>query len=157
MKRLVIAVSLLSMVGATAALAQDREERREDRHEVQREVHRDVQRDVRRDEQRDVRRDVNRDVARDFGRDRFVYHGAPINRYRGPAFFYPRGFGYRVWGRGQYLPRAYFAAPYYLDNWSYYRLGPPPIGYRYIRVGPDVLLVNLRTGLIAETIPGMFY
>ena len=159
MKRLIIAAAALSLLGGTAALAQDHDR---DHDRDRREEHQD-----RREIQRDVRRDVGRALgdrdhdgipnALDRNPNRFNYHGQFVNRFRGPAYVYPRGFGYRTWAHGQYLPRAYFAAPYYADNWTYYRLGPPPIGFRYIRVGPDILLVNLRTGFISETIPGVFF
>jgi Ni/Co efflux regulator RcnB len=142
MKRILIAAGVLSLLGGSAALAQPTPR---ERHE---------ERVIRHDERviRHDRRVINRAE-----RDRFYYHGAPFARFRGPAYVHPRGFAYRSWARGQYLPRAYFAAPYYLDNWAAYRLGRPLAGFRYVRVGPDVLLVNVRTGLISEVIPGVFY
>ena len=156
MKKLVLFASLLSLASAGAAMAQPGDhDRRDDRRE-DRQDHRDVRREV----DRAVRRDVNRDFGRGEirrGDERFVYRGQPYARFRGPGYAYPRGFAYRPWARGQFLPRAFFGAPYYVDNWSYYRLGPPLPGFRYIRVGPDILLVNVRTGLISETVPGVFY
>jgi Ni/Co efflux regulator RcnB len=33
----------------------------------------------------------------------------------------------------------------------------PPYGYRWVRYGPDLLLVNTRTGRIEDAIYGAFY
>jgi Ni/Co efflux regulator RcnB len=89
--------------------------------------------------------------------NRYSYGGRYYDRWRGPAYAYPRGFQPRRWDRGQYLPRAYFASPYYIDNYAYYRLRPPPRGYRYVRVGNDIVLAAIAGGLIAEVINGAFY
>jgi Ni/Co efflux regulator RcnB len=89
--------------------------------------------------------------------NRYNYGGQYYDRWRGPAYRYPQGFGYRPYARGAYLPRAYFARPYYIDNYSYYRLRPPPRGYRYVRVGNDIVLAAIAGGLIAEVINGAFY
>ncbi len=42
------------------------------------------------------------------------------------------------------------------DYWDY-DLPVPPFGYQWVRVGPDVLLINIATGFVAETIYGLFY
>jgi len=58
----------------------------------------------------------------------------------------------RSWRMGRSLPpRAVYhevSAPYY----SHYRLGPPPHNHRYVRVGDDILLIAIGTGLIAGAI-----
>ena len=36
-------------------------------------------------------------------------------------------------------------------------LEPPPPGYRWVRYGPDLLLVNVRTRRVADVIYGAFY
>ena len=112
MKRVIIAAAILSIVGGTAASAQPYRDR--DRDGV-----------------------PNRYDRRD---NRYSYGGRYYDRYRGSPYAYPRGYTYRSWARGQYLPRAYFASPYYIDNWAAYRLRPPPRGYRYVRVGNDIVL-----------------
>jgi Ni/Co efflux regulator RcnB len=35
-------------------------------------------------------------------------------------------------------------------------VGRPPKGYRWVRYGPDLLLVNVRTGRISDVIYGAF-
>ena len=38
-----------------------------------------------------------------------------------------------------------------------YRLAPPPYGHHWVRVDNDVLLVALSTGLVVDSIYGLFY
>ena len=175
MKRLLIAATVLSLIGAGAASAQPRPYGDRDRDGVPNAYDRDRDGDgVRNDRDRnpngpnhggynggyrnggDRDRDgiPNRYDRRD---NRYSYGGRYYDRYRGPAYYYPRGYSYRTWGRGQRLPGAYFASPYYVDNWAAYRLRPPPRGYRYVRVGNDVVLAAIAGGLIAEVINGVFY
>lgn len=168
MKRLLIAATVLSLIGGTAASAQPRYDR--DRDGVPNRYDRDRDNDgirnnrdpnpnrynppPRRGGDRDRDGIPNRYDRRD---NRFFYGGSYHNRYRGPAYVYPRGYAYRPWIRGQYLPRGYFASPYYVDNWRAYGLRAPPRGYRYVRVGNDVVLAAIAGGLIAEVINGVFY
>lgn len=171
MKRLIIAAAALSLLGATAASAQPRPYGDRDRDGVPNQYDRDRDGDgVRNNRDRNPNR-PNGPGARPYGdRDRdgvpnaydrrdnrFSYGGRYYDRYRGPSYVYPRGYSYRSWGRGQVLPRGYFASPYYVDNWASYRLRPPPRGYRYVRVGNDVVLAAIAGGLIAEVINGVFY
>ncbi len=62
------------------------------------------------------------------------------------------GPGYR-WGRGERLPRNYYAdRRYYVNDWRARRLSAPPRGYRWVRRDNDYLLVAATTGLIASVI-----
>lgn len=74
-----------------------------------------------------------------------------------PVFRYPPGFAYRRWEPGAVLPPVFLAAPYFYDNWAALGLGPPPAGYRWVRYGPDLLLVNIATGRVADVVDGAFY
>jgi hypothetical protein len=79
-------------------------------------------------------------------------------RIRGPLFRYPPGFQYRRWSTGLILPPIFLSSPYYYyDDYSRLGLGPAPAGYRWLRYGPDLLLVNLATGRIADVVDGVFY
>jgi Ni/Co efflux regulator RcnB len=136
MKRLLIAASVLSLIGGAAAQAQPRD-------------HRGDRRDFRRGER------FERHDRREAERDRYWYGGRWNNRWRGPAYAFPRGYGYHRWYSGQILPRVFLAPSYYL-NWGAYRLPPPAPGFHYVRVGADILLVG-PSGYIREVIPGFFY
>ena len=77
----------------------------------------------------------------------------PIHR---PGFHYPAGYGYRRWTIGLLLPRLFLSPTYYFDDYANYGFGPPPSGHRWVRYGPDLLLVNTRTGRIRDVIHNAF-
>jgi Ni/Co efflux regulator RcnB len=67
----------------------------------------------------------------------------------------PRYYGYNNYGprfyRGGYVPHSYLQPRYYVNNWrAYPALYAPPVGYQWVQVGDDFLLVALATGLIAN-------
>lgn len=55
------------------------------------------------------------------------------------------------------LPGLFLSPTYYYED--YWRMGleGPPWGYRWVRYGPDLLLVETRTGRVADVIYGAFY
>ena len=78
-------------------------------------------------------------------------------RFQGPAYRYPRGFGYRYFGFGSFLPGVFLSQDYSLyDYWTYGLPAPPP-GYRWIRVGPDALLVRYGDGYVLDAAYGLFF
>jgi len=92
---------------------------------------------------------------RDFDR-RFGYRGRYFTAVRAPVFAYPRGWAYRRWAVGAYLPLFFIASPYIVD-WEWIGLPPPPPGYEWVRYGPDALLVNRFTGPVLDVVYGVFY
>jgi len=72
-------------------------------------------------------------------------------------FRYPAGYRYRRWTIGLLLPHLFLASPYFYDDYWVLGIGAPPPGYRWVRYGPDLLLVNVRTHRIADVIYGAFY
>ena len=70
----------------------------------------------------------------------------PPRRYNAP----PQREG--GWGRGQYLPPP--ARSGQIQDFSRHRLRPPPAGYDWVQVGPDIYLTQRSTGLVVEAIPG---
>ncbi|HEY6456870.1 MAG TPA: RcnB family protein [Steroidobacteraceae bacterium] len=76
---------------------------------------------------------------------------------RGPKFSFPDGFTYQAWATGGILPPVFLTAPYYYDGYASLGLAPPPAGYQWVRYGPDLLLVNIRSGRIADVVDGVFY
>lgn len=67
------------------------------------------------------------------------------------------GFYDRHWGYGDLLPFGWFARPYWIDDYWFYDLPIAPIGYVWVRVGPDALLVDLYTGRVVEVVYGLFW
>lgn len=85
------------------------------------------------------------------------HHYARPPRYRAPTYYVrPHGYRHYRWTAGHYLPRAYYGPTYYVD-YRPYRLAPPPYGHHWVRVDNDVLLVALATGLVVDSVYGLFY
>lgn len=105
---------------------------------------------------------ANRDRGRDFRGDRdrsgrfFNFRGRQYAAVRAPSYSYPRGWGYRHWDRGEFLPRVFLEAPFYFD-YDWLGLPPPPAGARWVRNGPDALLVSTYDGRILDVIYDAFY
>ncbi|PZO90589.1 MAG: hypothetical protein DI623_06195 [Sphingomonas sanxanigenens] len=78
----------------------------------------------------------------------------PINR---PGWQYPPGYRYRRWSIGFLLPALFLSSTYYFDDWNRYGLPRPPMGYRWVRYGPDLLLVWVATGRVEDVIYDAFY
>jgi Ni/Co efflux regulator RcnB len=88
---------------------------------------------------------------------RFLSGGGWHRSVRGPKFSFPSGFKYQTWTTGGILPPVFLAAPYFYDGYATLGLAPPPGGYQWVRYGPDLLLVNVHTGRIADVVDGVFY
>ncbi len=77
-------------------------------------------------------------------------------RYHGWAYRHPRGYAYRSWGVGIRLPAPYLGRPYWIGNPVYYRLPVAGYGARWIRVGPDALLVRIGDGFVIRAVRGLY-
>lgn len=149
--RLILAAAALATVAAPA-LAQDWHRDGDHRGGFD---HRDGDRggDWRRD------REWHGDHDRGWDRDRggwdhdWRWRGRP---FYGPRYVYPGGFGYRRWGIGAFLPAPLFAPGYYFNDFYRFGLAPPPYGLRWVRYGPDLLLVNVRNGHVVDVRYGLF-
>jgi Ni/Co efflux regulator RcnB len=91
--------------------------------------------------------DNRRHDRRDYARYRYNY-----GYYRAP-----HGYNHRVWHRGDHLPRAYYGSSYVVYDWRPYRLYAPPYGYHWVRVGNDVLLTALATGIVLDVLYNIWY
>jgi Ni/Co efflux regulator RcnB len=78
-------------------------------------------------------------------------------RWRGPAYYHPPGYSYRAWRAGAVLPPAYWGDRYWIAEPAYYRLPPPRYGTRWVRVGPDALLIRLGDGFIVQVVRGLYW
>ncbi len=78
-------------------------------------------------------------------------HGYHIGPYHAP-----RGYAYRRWGYGEFLPRYYWAQQYWLTDYWLFGLEVPPVGYEWVRYGPDALLINTSNGEVIQVIYGRF-
>ena len=90
------------------------------------------------------------------GGGRFVYRGRSYGRFAVRAYAWPRGYGYRRYVVGGYLPAVYWTPDYFIEDYGYYDLAPPPPAYQWIRYGPDLALISLDDGSIAQMVYGVF-
>jgi hypothetical protein len=88
---------------------------------------------------------------------RFLYHGRPFSRVHIAPFVYPPGWAYRRWAIGAVLPPLFLVPAYYYGGWASLGLPPPQPGFQWVRYGPDLLLVNVTTGQVVDTVYGAFY
>jgi len=119
----------------------------------------------RRDDRRDTRRELRedrRDRVERFDRHRpDSWRGRSEWRdYRGArqGYWYAPGYGYQrvnpryraYWRKGGHVPPAYRG--YYVQDYGYYGLRPPPRGYRWVYADNNFVLMALATGLIADIV-----
>lgn len=141
---------------------QNRGDRNERRDNWQDRRGRDEPRDDRRWRDRDGRRwDGDRDHDRrdrpQWERRRYppIYNSP--SRYRWSGWRSPPGFYVRSWRYGEILPRAWYGSEYRLTDWWSYGLPEPPYGYEWVRVGADVVLVDIYTGEIVQVVRLVFW
>lgn len=163
MKKILTAAIALTLLGSAGAASAQSYDRRDDRGPVRAEQQYD-RRDDRRDDRydrRDDRRDDRYDRRDDRRDDRYEqrrenrYERRAERRYNAGRYHAPRGYQARNWHRGERLPSQYRTAGYRVD-YRTYRLAPPPRGYAYHRVGNDVVLTAVASGVIASVLIGLF-
>jgi hypothetical protein len=86
----------------------------------------------------------------------FSYHGHNFNRVHLNPFAYPPGWEYRRWAVGAALPPLFLTPTYFYPEWAALGLEPPPPGYQWVRYGPDLLLVDINTGQVADVAYDVF-
>lgn len=136
----------------TRELRRDRQDIREEQRDVRQAQRYGDRRDVR-EERRDVReaRQEYRDDLSDYRR----YRAQNRNAFRAPAW--RSDLRYRSFRTGARIPAAYYGSRYTLANPRYYRLPNPGARQRWVRHYNDVLLVDIRTGIVLRVIPGFFW
>jgi len=87
-------------------------------------------------------------------RPHFGWNG---HRYRAGLFRYPPGYAYRRWMIGQTLPLLFLSSAYYYDNYLPLGLERPPLGCRWVRYGPDILLVEVHSRRIRGVVRNVFF
>jgi hypothetical protein len=57
---------------------------------------------------------------------------------------------------GYRLPHAFWVDRYYITDYSFYGVDAPPPNFQWVRYGPDLLLVDLNSGQVANAVYGVF-
>jgi hypothetical protein len=86
----------------------------------------------------------------------FTWRGRAFARVQAAPFVYPSGYAYQRWTVGAMLPPPLLTPEYFYPGWDALGLDPPPPYYEWVRYGPDLLLVNVTTGEVADTIYDVF-
>ena len=121
-------------------------------------------RDDRREQGRfdERRHDNNRGWNRGWRQDRRYdwsdYRSANRGAYRLPRYYAPygSGYGYRRFGIGVTLSSVLFGQNYWIDDPYDYRLPPAYGPYRWVRYYDDALLVDVRSGIVVDTVYDIF-
>jgi hypothetical protein len=90
------------------------------------------------------------------GPGQFNYRGRTFTGVHAAPFAYPSGWEYRRWAVGAALPPVFLTQDYFYPEWAALGLDPPPPGFQWVRYGPDLLLVDVNTGEVAEVVYGVF-
>lgn len=75
---------------------------------------------------------------------------------RAERYRYPSDLPYRFYRRGDTLPMSALVDAYFIYDFLALGLMEPPYGDRWVRFGPDALLVDPRTGQVLDVIYGVY-
>lgn len=89
---------------------------------------------------------------REFDRGYFAHNFQAHRGYRIGPWRAPAGYAYRRWHYGEFLPRAYWGPEFVLADFWLFGLDIPPVGYEWVRYGPDALLIDLRSGEVVQSV-----
>jgi len=76
--------------------------------------------------------------------------------YKIGPYHRPTGWGGRRWSHGDHLPRAYWTQQYLIADYWLFGLEVPPMGYEWVRVGDDALLIEIGSGIVLQAEYGVF-
>jgi Ni/Co efflux regulator RcnB len=158
MRTLLLAALAATALVPTGVSAQTRSEVRHDQREINQD-RREIRRDLRRGDYREARRD-SRELRRDQrerNRDWRDYRRTHRSVFNRRAYVAPRGYRYRPIAVGAILNNAFWARPYWVNNYSTYRLPYPGRNRTYVRYGNDVLLINTRNGRVIAVYNNFFW
>lgn len=99
----------------------------------------------------------HRDGDRHDGDRREYREARREDRFDAGRYNAPRGYAYRSWNVGGYFPRDYYDRRFWIGNPHAYRLPVAYGGARWVRYGPDALLIRLRDGAVLQVVPNRFF
>ena len=159
MRKIILAALAATTLAPIAADAQRYGEVRQDQREVREDRRdlRDAQRRGDRGDVRDARQELREDrqETREDWRD---YRRTNRQAFTRGAYGGPHGYRYRPVNVGYRFAPQYYGRNYWLNDYRSYRLPAPRFGYqRYVRYGNDVVLVDTRSGIVAQVFGSFFY
>ncbi len=91
-----------------------------------------------------------------FDRAAYQHNFQAARAYKVGPYPRPAGWVNRHWGYGDHLPRGYFASQYLLADYWLFGLEVPPVGFEWVRVGADALLIDTSNGEVLQAEYGVF-
>ena len=94
-----------------------------------------------------------------FQRDTQVAYERPTlgrPRVHAARYAWPHGYAYGRRAVGWIMPRPFLTSAYYYSGYAALGLAAPHAGYHWVRYGPDLLLVQVATGRVADVRYGVF-
>ena len=86
----------------------------------------------------------------------YVFEGHRHAPFWGGDYLWPPGYGYQELDTGGVMPPAFLTPGYMIDNYSVYGLPAPPPQFRWVRYGPDMVLVRLEDNAVMKVVRGVF-
>ncbi len=157
MKKLIfLAIVASSLVPSLAQAGTTRGELARDRHDI-RDERRDLNKAYRHGDRSDVRdaREDLREAKQEYREDWRDYRKTHSHIYRRGSWHAP--FRYERVVIGRRLPPAFYGRPYIIANPGYYRLPPAYGTQRWVRHYDDVLLIDIRTGIVRSVIRDFYW
>src|SRR5262249_39927266 len=78
-------------------------------------------------------------------------------RFHNGGYVRPAGWYSHRWVYGETLPVGWYGRSYWIVNFSLFGLVYPPVGYEWIRVGDDAVLVDIYSGEIIRVEYAVFF
>ena len=156
MRKIIIMALMVATAIPTAASAQSYGEVRRSQRDL-REEQRELRQAQRYGDRRDIReerRDV-RGARREVREDWRDYRQNNRNVYARGNWRAP--FRYQQWRSGARIAPSFYGSRYQINDFNRYRLPRPGPNLRYVRHYDDVLLVNVRTGRVAQVYNRFFW
>lgn len=97
----------------------------------------------------------NRGARQDFSA--FHRNFTAPRRFHTVTYRRPSGWYSHRWTFGEMLPSLFWAPQYWLNDYDYYGLAPPPPGTVWVRDGDDALLIDRYTGEIIQVDYSVFF
>ena len=157
MRKIIMLGLLAATVMPGVVQAQSYREARESQRNV-REEQRDLRQAQRYGDRRDVReaREELREDRQELREDRRDYRRTQRGYNRG-AYAGPRGYRYQPVTVGYRFQPGYYSRNYWVNDYGRYRLGRPGLNQRWVRYGNDVVLIDTRSGRVAQVYNRFFY
>lgn len=86
----------------------------------------------------------------------YGHHFLADRAYRIGPYHAPPNFVYRRWVIGAILPPLFWGRDYWLTDYWLFGLDIPPVGYEWVRYGPDALLIDVDSGEVVQVVYGIF-